>query len=317
MASWCYGPSMSEPELPLLNVLTQDARTLEKQSLDGVWEAYRRERAAEAPPLAAAVLVASQVDRLGFAFAVGYPAALEHMVEGVGHPSAICVTEAKGNSPRAIGTTLQRKGDHYALRGTKTFVTLGKQAETLLVVARVGEKPDGRPDLTVVRIPSGRDRVVFQDLPKTPFVPEVPHSSVRLEGVEVLEEERLQGDGYLNYVKPFRTIEDIHVAGATLGYLVGWARRTRASATLIAELSADLIALDGLRGASPLDPRVHIALHGIYQRLYRLADKEAFARLLDGATDDERQRWERDRGLLGVASKAREARFERAKTDLW
>ena len=93
--------------------------------------------------------------------------------------------------------------------------------------------------------------------------------------------EQLPGDGYLDYVKPFRTIEDIHVVGATLGYLVGLARRTRASATLIAELSADLVALDGLRDGPPLDPRVHIALHGVYQRVARVIGSEDFARVLE------------------------------------
>ena len=302
--------------LTLLDVLTGDAEAERKRSLPEVWEAYGRERSSGASPFTAAVVVASRVDRLGFAFAVGYPAALEHMVEGVHLPCALCVTEANGNSPRAIETTLARKGDRYELSGTKTFVTFGDRAETLLVVARVGEKSDGRPDLAVVQIPASRKGVALQKLPETPFVPEIPHTSVRLEAVEVLQSERLPGDGYLDYVKPFRTIEDIHVVGATLGYVLGLARRTRASTTLIAELSADLVALDRLRDGLPLDPRVHIALHGVYQRVTRLVAGEELARLLDGAPEDERDRWERDQPLLQVASKARAARFEAAKKEL-
>jgi alkylation response protein AidB-like acyl-CoA dehydrogenase len=302
--------------LTLLDVLAGDAEAVPKQGLSEVWEAYRNERASGSTPFEAAVKVAATVDRLGFAFAVGYPAALEHMVKGVHLPCALCVTEAKGNAPRAIETTLERRGDHYELRGTKTFVTFGNLAEALLIVARVGDKPDGRPDLVIVQIPARRRGVALQELPMTPFVPEVPHTSVRLDGVEVLDGERLPGDGYLDYVKPFRTIEDIHVVGATLGYLVGLARRTRASTTLIAEMSADLVALDRLRDGPPLDPRVHIALHGVYQRVTRLVGGEDFARLLDAAPGDERDRWERDRALLQVASKARAARFERAKEDL-
>ncbi len=309
----CYLPAVDVTGLPLLDVLKGDASAAQKRSLAEVWEAYGRERSWGAFPFTAAVLVASRVDRLGFAFAVGYPAALEHMVAGVRLPCALCVTEATGNSPRAIETTLERKGDRYELRGMKTFVTFGTLAETLLIVARVGEKPDGRPDLAVVQIPASRKGVVLHKLPETPFVPEVPHTSVRLEAVEVLESERLSGDGYLDYVKPFRTIEDIHVVGATLGYLVGLARRAQAPTTLIAELSADLVALDRLRDASPLDPRVHIALHGVYQRVTRLVAGEDVARLLDSAPGDERDRWERDQPLLQVASKARAARFERAK----
>jgi len=296
---------VTETAPTLLDVLSGDAEAAPKQSLPEVWEAYRSERAAGASPFTAAVIVASQVDRLGFAFAVGYPAALEHMIEGVRLPCALCVTEANGNSPRAIESTLAPKGNRYQLDGAKTFVTFGNHAETLIIVAKAGEKSDGRPDLAVVQIPANRKGVVLQELPETPFVPEVPHTSVRLEGVEVLQNERLPGDGYLNYVKPFRTID-----------LVGLARRTRASATLIAELSADLVALDRLRDEAPLDPRVHVALHGVYQHVTRLTGSEDFARLLDGAPADERGRWERDRALLRVASKARKARFERAAREL-
>lgn len=312
----CYVRAVSVTRSSALEVLSGTASTVAQQSLAGAWEAYRQGRAEGASPFTSAVIVASQVDRLGFAFAVGYPAALEHMVPGVRLPCALCVTEANGNSPRAIETTLERRGESYELRGTKSFVTFGSLAETLIVVAKAGEKTDGRPDLAVVQIAARREGVVLQELPETPFVPEVPHNSVRFDGVQVRDDERLPGDGYLNYVKPFRTIEDIHVVGVTLGYLIGLARRTRASSTLIAELSADLMALDRLREGSPLDSRVHIALHGVYKHVTRLIGSEDFARLLDSAPNDERDRWERDQVLLRVASKARAARFDRAKKEL-
>lgn len=312
----CYVPLVERTEPTVLDVLSGDAGTAPKRGLSEAWEAYGSARAAGASPFTAAVLVASQVDRLGFAFAVGYPAALEQMIDGVRLPAAFCVTEAKGNGPRAIESTLTPKGRGYELDGTKTFVTFGSHAETLIIAARVGQRPDGRPDLAVVAIPASRKGVLLQELPKTPFVPEVPHTSVRFEEVEVLQGERLPGDGYLAYVKPFRTTEDIHIVGATVGYLLGLARRTRSSATLIAELSADLVALDRLRENPPLDPRVHVALHGIYQRVTRLTGGEDFARLLESAPAEERDRWGRDRALLQVASSARAARFERATNEI-
>jgi len=303
---------VGENGLSVLDVLTRDPGTAQDKTLEGVWQSYQRERGSGASPFAAAVLVASQVDRLGFAFAVGYPAALEELVEGVRLPVALCVTEAKGNGPRAIETALESDGDGYRLTGTKTFVTFGRYAETLIVVAKAGDKPDGRPNLVVVQIPSNRAGVELQELPKAPFVPEIPHTSMILEQVEVLRSERLAGDGYLEYVKPFRTIEDIHVVGATLGYVLGLVRRTDASPTLIGEMTAGLMALDGLRRSPPLAPAVHVALQGVYERVTALMRSDAFARLLDAVAADERERWERDKALLQVASKAREARFERA-----
>ena len=88
------------------------------------------------------------------------------------------------------------------------------------------------------------------------------------------------------------------------------------TATWVAEVGADLAALDRLRLGRPLDPRVHIALHGVYRHLWALTEAEAFAAVLRDAPDDERKRWERDRALLEVASKARQTRFERAAAEL-
>ena len=307
---------MTDAPLAALDALDEELDAPVWEDLVAVWRAYANARAAGRSPFAAAVAVAARADRLGQAFAVGYPAALEHLVPGVRLPCALCATEAGGNAPRAIETSLEGRGDGYRLRGVKTFVSFGTLAEALLVVARAGTKPDGRPDLTVVQIPSDRGGVVLDELPPTPFVPDIPHARVTFEEVEVREGERLPGDGYLRYVKPFRTIEDIHVVGATLGYLLGWSRRSRASAELVATLSSVLVALGSLRGAEPLDPHAHLALHGCYQSLQRALESDDFRSLLAAASSEERERWTRDEKLLKVASAARQARFQAANKAL-
>jgi len=308
----CYLRLMADPSATVLDVLAERSFAAVFGSLPEVWAAYSAERGEGRSPFSAAVRVAARCDRLGHAFAVGYPAALEHLVPGVELPCALCVTEAAGNSPRAIATTLRPAARGYQLDGTKTFVTFGTLAKALIIVARTGDKPDGRPDLVMVRIPADRGGVELDELPPTPFVPEVVHARVRLEAVEVRQDERLPGDGYLRYVKPFRTIEDIHVVGATLGYVLGWARRAGVERSLFAELGSDLVALDGLLAFEPLDPRAQVALHGVYQHVATLLAGDAFARLLSATDHVERERWERDRTLLHVASKAREARFDAA-----
>jgi len=308
----CYLRLMTEGRQSLLDLLAERSIGTAWQSLPELWDAYAVERAGGRSPFSAAVQVAGRADRLGHAFAVGYPAALEHLSPGVLLPCALCATEAQGNSPRAIETTLTEVGESYRLDGEKTFVTFGTLAKTLIIVARSGLKPDGRPDIVVVQVPADRAGVHVEELPPGPFVPEVAHAWLRLEGVQVHPGERLPGDGYLQYVKPFRTIEDIHVLGSTLAYLVGWARRVGAPSTWIAELSADLVALDALRAEEPLDARAHIALHGCYRRLIQTAQGEELRRLLESASDAERERWLRDAALLKVASKARERRFEAA-----
>lgn len=302
-----------EPTPPtLLDVLAVRGSPTVLDGLPDVWAAYADARRLGATPFVSAVTVASRVDRLGFGFAVGYPAALERMVPGVELPCALCITEDEGNHPRAIRTTLAPHGLGYVLDGVKSFVTFGTRASSLIVAARGGVAPDGRPQITVVRVPSSREGIELVEHPPTPFVPEVPHARLTLRRVRVDENDRLPGDGYDRYVKPFRTIEDIHVLGTAFGYLLGAARRAGAPGTLLAELMAGLVSLDRLSAEPPLDPRVHVALHGAYERLLAITASERLSQLWRKAPPEERLRWERDQPLLGVASKAREARFRRA-----
>lgn len=308
---------MSLSSLDVLDVLVTEPDVTTWKNLPDLWRAYAEQRGAGRPPLESAVRVAARADRLGQAFAVGYPAALEHLVPGVTLPCALCVTEAGGNRPRAIATTLEASDDGYRLDGTKTFVTFGTLAQMLIIAAKAGETPDGRPELAVVRIPATRDGVTLEELPPTPFVPEVLHARVTLEAVEVRAAERLPGDGYLGYVKPFRTIEDLHVVAATLGYVIGWARRVGGPAGLVARLSADLVTLGALCRGQPLDPRIHVALHGCYERVVDTFKGADFRQVLSSASEDERARWERDVKLLSIASSAREARFASAVRSLF
>src|SRR5260221_9404342 len=57
-------------------------------------------------------------------------------------------------------------------------------------------------------------------MPATKFVPEVPHAQLEFRNLALSDADLLPGDGYASYVKPFRTIEDIHVQAAVLSYLM-------------------------------------------------------------------------------------------------
>lgn len=292
----------------------QDVRS----TLDAVWGSYLSARAGGAAPFHAAVQVAATVDTLGLAFAAGYSAALQHLVPDVILPCALCVTEVDGNHPRAIQTSLAaaETGSGYVLDGAKTFVTFGSMAETLIVAARAGERGDGKPELAVVRIPANRNGVSLKELPPIPFVPEIPHARVEFDHVAVHAGERMSGDGYLDYVKPFRTVEDIHVFGTAAAYVLGLSQRIGGPSGVMAELAAAIVTLDRLRDAPPLDPHVHVTLHGVSQGLARLFDSAELASVWQLAPPEERARWERDRKLLQVAQNAREARFRKAASQL-
>ena len=120
----------------------------------------------------------------------------------------------------------------------------------------------------------------------------------------------LDGDGYSGYVKRFRTVEDAHVSAAVAAHLLrmgvvsGWPK----------DVLGELIAIiGGFRGAALADPDVagtHLWLGGVQAQLGGvIAGLDAhWSSTPNGVSD----RWERDRMILGVAGKARRARWERA-----
>jgi hypothetical protein len=149
----------------------------------------------------------------------------------------------------------------------------------------------------------------IESMPATRFVPEVPHAQLKFENVKV--EALLPGDGYDLYVKPFRTVEDIHVQAAILSYLMREAQRLGWPEHWIERLSALLAALATLSDMPPAQPETHIGLAGALRISAGLIE-EAEAFWLTSATDPATLRWRRDKELLQVAGKARELRTRRA-----
>lgn len=245
-------------------------------------------------------------DRLGVAFLAGYRSALQRLDPTLSRAS-LCATEEGGAHPRAIRARLEPGHGAFVLSGAKSFATLASHAQSLLVVASVGES-DGKNRLRVVRIPRDRAGVTIRERAPLPFAPEIPHAELTLESVRVEASEVLEGDGYESVLKPFRTIEDAHVLAATVGYLVQIARRFGPAE---AQLEAALATLAGLREVGvrdPLAPSTHVLLAGTFAAAERLSTSADFARA-DEAT---RARWERDRPLLAIASTARNQRREAA-----
>ncbi len=263
-------------------------------------------------PFERAVAASVVADRLGLAFAAGYRSALLALTGEEGH-AALCITEQGGAHPRAIETRLERRGDEVVLSGTKAWATLAGSARTLLVAASIGREGD-RNDLRLVRVPVDAKGVRVEAMPPTPFTPEIPHFRVALDSVAVPSSAVFEGDGYSKWIKPFRTVEDIYVVAAAAAHVVGLGHRARWPAMVIAEGIAVIGGLASLAERPALDPAVHLGLGGALTgfRAWLERTKPCWA-----SVDAEvRQRWERDRAILGVAGKAREARFERAASDL-
>lgn len=279
-------------------------------TLPAWWEATRAERESWRSTIDRAVIGGALSDRIAFAFAGGYHEALQQLVPSLaGHRASLCATEEGGNHPRAIKTTLTRVGDHYELTGTKTWSTAADKADVLLVIASLGER-DGKNQLAMVSVSAGAPGVTLAPS-SAPFVPEIPHASVTLDRVVVTELHA--GDGYDDYLKPFRTIEDLHVHGALLGYLVGCVRR-HGWKDLVPGLALAIAAVRSLVTDDPKAASTHLALAEL------IAQGSSIRRVIEerwqGSADDEFARWQRDRPLFEVATAARTARLARAKEQL-
>jgi acyl-CoA dehydrogenase len=267
---------------------------------------FEARRAQFADPIELALASGFVADRMAWAFAGGYQAALESLF-GRGGLSALCATEQAGAHPRNIATRLEREGARFRLRGEKRMVTFGPAARVLYVVASRGERDDGQKDLVVVRLPSERKGVTMHPLDPLPFVPEVPHGRVTLDAT-LEPEEILAGDGYRDYLKPFRTVEDIHVGAATTGFFVGLVRRSGGTERELEGLSAHAVTLRALAREPSDDAAVQVALAGALGRFSELISAFDLGRLDEAS----RQRWLRDRPLLTVAANVRERRLSRA-----
>lgn len=249
-------------------------------------------------------------DRLGFAFAAGYHAALRALLgERAASATSLAATEAGGAHPRAIQTTLVDAGDHLTLTGQKHWTTLAEESERVLVFAREGEV-GGRPNLRAVIVPTRRPGITFERMPDVPFAPEVHHAVMKLDGVRVERDELLPGDGYDDLLKPFRTVEDAHVVCAAIGHLAGLGAAHRFDEAWLARLAAAALGARSIAVADPRSSEVHVALGGVFAELDAIVT--GLGPSFDRCPDDVRSRWERDRPLLRVASKAREARLARA-----
>jgi acyl-CoA dehydrogenase len=302
----------------ILDWLLSAARAIDNEPIGGLVDFMKRrdrEAGALARPIDRAVAGGFLADRVGYAFAAGYEAALSRLVPTLapGKIAALCVTEEGGGHPRAIKTRLVEHGPgtggaaSWTVSGSKRFVTAASEAELLIVAASRGVGEDGKNRIKMVVVERDAEGVAITPMADLPFVPEISHGIVTLSDVPVQDEDILAGDGYLAYIKPFRTIEDLHVFGAIAGHLLRIAFLFSWPREVSEELLALMATIGSLAEDDPLSPALHVALGGLEALLERfLVESDP----LWGRVDEEtRSRWQRDRALLSVAGKAREQRL--------
>lgn len=242
----------------------------------------------------------------GLAFLAGYQAAMRVLWPSAPWSlGALCVTEKGVSSPKQMETVIEGLN----ISGHKDFVTAAGSADWLIVAARDLLASDTRIVLGVVY--SGAAGLTIETLPDLAFIPEIGHARLQLDTVQC---RRLAGDGWSDYVKPFRTLEDGYVLIAINAWLYGVAVRNDWPLAVRSGLLTQLAALRDVMRLSPNEAETHVLLGAILIRQAELSDQvdQAFVQ----GDEQLAALWQRDRVLLTLAGKAREIRLQRAKEAL-
>lgn len=256
-------------------------------------------------PFELAVLGGQALPSPGLAFLVGYQAALRVLwpsaPAGLG---ALCASEGHSVRPADMGMRLEVEA--LRLSGSKDFVTAGLEADWLLVAARceaVGEAPQ----LSLAVVYPGEPGVQLTPLPALALMPEVGHARLQLDQALC---ERLAGDGWDAYVKPFRALEDLYVLSAVVAWLYGVGRANGWPQGVQLRLIGLLAGCaEGSRQCAD-SQAFHLLLGGLFAQFSQLGDELALA--LAATCGPYAQLWQRDQGILQIASGARAKRLAKA-----
>ncbi len=253
---------------------------------------------------------------VGFAFAGAYQSAIEALFE-FDEPllASVCITEAAGNHPRAIKTRLYSEDGQLYLSGEKSFVSGAEDAGIIYVACRderFGDGLDslGRPLIKLLVLKTDIEGLTIEAMPALGFVPELSHGKLVLDKLAIDEACLLEGDGYLRYVKAFRTYEDLHVCAAIAAYRLAEASAGGWGRAYIEKHIALILSLREIRAMALNSSVAHIALSACRCQLNELIalSDECFER----GNPEAYANWQRDSGLLKVANKAHEVRTQKA-----
>lgn len=160
----------------------------------------------------------------------------------------------------------------------------------------------------MAEVPLDAPGVTLRPMPPTAFTPEIGHAEILLDEVSIPVAAVLPGDGYLDYVKPFRTVEDTHVVAAVIGHLLGIAIRFHWPSAVREDLIFLAAGVRTLAFANPRGLETHVALGGLFRAVQALL--HATESLWALAAPEVESRWKRDVALLQVAGGARVRRSE-------
>lgn len=267
----------------------------------GPWFAELSEHATQASSCELAMLGGRLAATPGLAFLAGYQAALRALVplapQGIG---AFCVTEQRSNKPADIHTRLV----DGQITGHKDFVIAGSAAQWLIVLAR-NDLAEQAPCLSAVLVSTDNPNITLQTGPALAMLPDISHGSVQFRQVHC---QVLSGDGWDDYSKPFRSLEDGHVLAALCAWLYGQSLLDQWPQELQLQLIAVLAGLKETLAQPNKDVTSHLLLAAQLAQFSGLQTQVNHA-LSTHSSQSTAQAWKRDKAILTIASSARARRL--------
>ena len=311
---------MEKSQLRIIDrLLTEGAQTVSDAGKQfDVWrQSFYRQTKSWPDPIDRAVIGGFITDSVAFAFSAGYCSALQSLVPELPTDkiTSFCVTEEGGAHPRAIKTRLAPVSDESGdqantLNGEKKYITCANEADLILAAASEGAYDDGRNRIRMVKVDSRAPGVTITPMKDIHLVPEISHGMVAFNNVTIRNADLLSGDGYLNYIKPFRTIEDLHVTAAISGYLFRIACQYDWDREIKQTILCLIVTIRTLALSDPGAPAVHILTGDVLSRTRELIQRiDPYWEAVD---KDTRNAWNRDKALMDIAGKARFRRLETA-----
>ncbi len=232
---------------------------------------------------------------------------------------AFCASEEGGAHPRAVHSSLAAAPEGgFRLDGQKRWATLAPSAATLLLIASVGREGD-RNRLRALCVPSDRRGIGIAPMTVESLAggagraaanPEVRHAVVDLSDVPVASAELLGGDGYVDAIKPFRTLEDLYIGAAMTACNLALARRSGWPESAVEDLLLLLTTAEAL-AFGPLDePAAHLGVAALGRATAHV--REAHAAHWELVDEETAAAWSRATSGAGVAARARELRRQAA-----
>jgi acyl-CoA dehydrogenase len=312
---------MEKTNLNIIDWLLSESRSMTPKTypeFDSFRKALYIESKLWSAPVDRAVVGGFVADCIAFAFAAGYCSAMQSLLPALPENAitCFCISEEGGGHPRAIKSQLvplpsetdQKKT--FTLNGKKKYITCAKEADLFLVAASDGIRDDGTNSLRMMKLDSKTQGISIVPMKNLHIVPEISHCELIFTDVNICESDLLPGDGYTDYIKPFRTIEDLHISAGILGYLFKNACIYDWGTDVKESILGRIASVRNLALNNPGAPAVHIVTGDLLKQIKKLLKRlEPFWEKVGGKAKKD---WDRDKILMNIADKARIRRSQTA-----